>query len=972
MRFSVRMFPRIYIILCGLMPYPAQSLVQMMLADPSFVANGWVPPGGTLNISTKVTANIGGVPPVNIGYAIVNQTTGAVLTSQASGFTLTQGQPTPLSLAIPIPAGATQGKYRAELRVSSGSTVLWTDPRSACFTITATPPQSDGFQIPVRGCSELPSSGTNSALNYVYTSGSQIIDANGSPLRISSIAWSGTDGSAGGGSNGIWMLNYKRVMEAFKSAGFNALRVPWTDAILYERPSQAQSFIDAGFSSNNAELRDPAFPSPDAQGYYTYKKTIDIFQYYADYAAQIGLKIIFEHHSNRGYTGQQQNGLWFSKDTARNYCSDGQYVQGVDGSGVSPSATFGRCNSPDSPPSKYVDYATFRQNWVTLAAKFNGHPAVIGFELHNEPANMWSPCPATGAWVWCSPVQINWGVTNNQYDIKWMAQDVGNAIHVVNPNALIILEAPFAGYNGSPVPSYVPQPKPPGTDPNVSAADGDLTAVAAYANNPVALSRTHKLSYSVHLYPYEVVGDKTGSPSSNYSASYWMPEFGYLVARNISPMLVTEIGACIAQGNTGQDAQNFLNGALPFLNGRTGSAWGPTLYANRQAVGTSWWLGTVTYLSDGTNNCTNPDDKNPNGLWSSWPTGNYVPFSLNRPETLAYTDQLLFKGSDDVSPDNTVVGAGGSIIDPSHNVWAVMDGKVTFNGGVDATTTNAIAIAYAGDNICYRNTAGQWYCKSATVWVASASPLRPSPNGLVSTGGGPLVIDAAGNFWSLGFGRVMINGEPDNATNLGIQIAYYGGKVWHMNTSGNWYSKSSPTEQWSAASSNPLPASTATKVITEGGGAIVDANKNVWTIVEGVVITNGVPDWTTSNVIELAYYGGKVWQKNWAWLWWSKTSPTDAWVPAGGQSTRPSIPVSGSQTTVFPGGGAIVTPTSWSWDWTISDGKVVIDGVVDQTTRNVVQLSYFNNKVWQKNYAGGWWYKSSYFDTWIASPTAPF
>ncbi|MDR2012648.1 MAG: cellulase family glycosylhydrolase, partial [Rhodanobacter sp.] len=348
MRSSLYRLLLFVVILGGVVPYPAKALVQMMLADPSFVAHGWLAPGAALNISTKVTANIGGVPPVNIGYAIINQATGEVLTSQMAAFTLTQGQPAPLSMTIQIPRHARQGKYRAELRVSSGTTVLWSDPRSVCFTVTATPPPSDGFQIPVRGCSELPSSATNPAMNYVYASGSQIVDANGTPLRISSIAWSGTHGHAGSASDALWMLNYKRVMESFKSAGFNTLRIPWTDANLYERASQAQSYIDAGFSPNNLELRDPAFPNPDAQGFYTYKKTIDIFQYYADYAARIGLKIIFEHHSNRGYNGQQQNGLWFSKDLARNYCSDGQYVPGVDGSGDSPSATFGRCDSPDS------------------------------------------------------------------------------------------------------------------------------------------------------------------------------------------------------------------------------------------------------------------------------------------------------------------------------------------------------------------------------------------------------------------------------------------------------------------------------------------------------------------------------------------------------------------------------------------------------------------------------------------------
>lgn len=929
----------------------ADALVEIVSTEPSMAAQGWIAPGGGVSLSTRVTANVVGVPNVRVGYVLIHRSTGQEVAGKSGNFTLRPGAPVDLAVTIPIPASAPQGKYRAELRVTGASgVVFWREPRAVCVTVTKSLPQSDGVAIPVRGCSELPASGVDPAANYVHSSGSQLVDVSGTPVRIFAVGWPGTEGHAGYGSAGLWTLNYRRVMEAFRSEGFNAIRIPWTDAILHERPSQQAAFIDADFRSNNAELRDPAFAA-DASGYSTYKKTIDIFQHYADYAAQIGLKIIFEHHSNRGYTGQQQNGLWFSKDIDRNYCSDGQYIEGVDGPGGAPGATFGRCDSPDSAPSKYVDYDTFKRHWIELAARFAGHPAVLGFELHNEPLNMWSPCPATGPWVWCAPVQINWGATNDKYDIKWMAQDVGDAIHAVNPNALIIVEAAFAGYNGSPTPGWVRRDKPPGTDPKVSAADGDLTAVSVA---PVTLKRAHRLSYSVHLYPAEIVGSDS---SADYSGRYWMNEFGHVFARNIAPVLVTETGACVAAGHTSADAKRFLAGVLPFLNGHGAPGRGPSLYANRQGIGVDWWPGPV---NGSPADCTTAD-RNPNGVWKAWPPGNFVPFRLNRPETLAYTDQLRFRGAGDVSPDNTVVGAGGSIVDAGLNVWAVRDGTVTFNGDVDVMTADAKTIAQAGGRVCYRSSSGGWYCRSGGSWAAAPSPLRLSPEGFVSTSGGPPVVDASGNFWSLAAGRVMINGDADDSPALVTQIAYQGGRIWRMNEAGAWSSRNAPSAPWSAAASSPLSPAVAARIITEGCGAIIDANRNSWSVVDGVVVVNGVADSNTANVVELVYAGGRIWRKDASMSWWSKALPADVWSPAGGQPSGPDIAPSPRGTVVGPGGAIVTTARQ---DWILSGGRVVVDGVVDGTTDDVVKLAYDGEKVWRQNADGLWQSKAALFAGW--------
>jgi hypothetical protein len=69
---------------------------------------------------------------------------------------------------------------------------------------------------------------------------------------------------------------------------------------------------------------------------------------------------------------------------------------------------------------------------------------------------------------------------------------------------------------------------------------------------------------------------------------------------------------------------------------------------------------------------------------------------------------------------------------------------------------------------------------------------------------------------------------------------------------------------------------------------LVDAAHHVWGIdAKGIITVDGVEDPTTGGVIELAFVGGLVWQENTAKLWWSKTAPTAAWLPAAGTATAP-------------------------------------------------------------------------------------
>jgi hypothetical protein len=162
------------------------------------------------------------------------------------------------------------------------------------------------------------------------------------------------------------------------------------------------------------------------------------------------------------------------------------------------------------------------------------------------------------------------------------------------------------------------------------------------------------------------------------------------------------------------------------------------------------------------------------------------------------------------------------------------------------------------------------------------------------------------------------------------------------------------------------------------GQAITDAQGNAWTInAGGRVAVNGVPDPATANVTHLAYANGVVWQENTSNLWWSKTSPAASWNPPYG-TLSPPVPVNaspdGTLLTATGGNTASVLTDASGNTWTIVNGQVTVNGVVDQTTANVTHLAYVNGVVWQENTSNLWWSKTAPAVAWdplYGTPTVP-
>jgi len=171
------------------------------------------------------------------------------------------------------------------------------------------------------------------------------------------------------------------------------------------------------------------------------------------------------------------------------------------------------------------------------------------------------------------------------------------------------------------------------------------------------------------------------------------------------------------------------------------------------------------------------------------------------------------------------------------------------------------------------------------------------------------------------------------------------------------------------------PAQAVTKLVMEPSlpgtyvnndtGYIKDVHGNVWSIDNGKVNVNEFDDPTTARVVALAYVNGEVWQENADKLWWAKTLPSDSWLPGPGTPVAPeTVPLQQSANdTVVSNGSQVIVDASKN-TWSIVNGKVDINGAIDTTTANVIELAYVGGKVWQENSSDLWWSKTG--------PTAPW
>jgi len=175
------------------------------------------------------------------------------------------------------------------------------------------------------------------AAGYFSTSGNQIVDAQGRPIRLAGVNWFGAE-STTFAPHGLWSRGYKEMMDQMVGLGFNTLRLPFSDELL-----------DPGSQPNGIDFAKNA----DLQGL----SGLEVLDRVVAYAGEVGLRVILDHHRSAAGTGVSDNGLWY----------DDRYPE-----------------------------ATWIADWKRLARRYAGNPTVIGADLHNEPHNgVWGGGGAT-------------------------------------------------------------------------------------------------------------------------------------------------------------------------------------------------------------------------------------------------------------------------------------------------------------------------------------------------------------------------------------------------------------------------------------------------------------------------------------------------------------------------------------------------------------------------------------------------
>ncbi len=350
------------------------------------------------------------------------------------------------------------------------------------------PPYPKPALIPPR----LPLAPARGALpGWLHTQGTTIVDAYGRPVRLAAVNWYGAE-SNDFVPGGLAYRPYMDILRTIKGLGFNAIRLPFSNELVQRNPV-VRLRLDA---------------NPRFRG----KRALDILDAILTGARQVGLMVILDNHrSDAGWTAQV-NGLW--------------YVPG----------------SPRYTMRSWID------DWVTLARRYRDNPAVVGFDLRNEPHTqagievLGLGYLHNGA-TW-GPFQ---GVDNPLSDWRLAAEQAGNAVQAVNTRALIIVEgteiypikiapgAPFCPGQANPAAGYCP---------DVYWWGGNL---AGAKNYPVVLNVPGRLVYSPHEYGPEMHGQRWITP--NIGEYDWQQQmykhWGYLLQATgpyAAPVWVGEFG----------------------------------------------------------------------------------------------------------------------------------------------------------------------------------------------------------------------------------------------------------------------------------------------------------------------------------------------------------------------------------------------------------------------------------------------
>jgi endoglucanase len=304
-----------------------------------------------------------------------------------------------------------------------------------------------------------------------HTCGSRILDSDGTPAHITGVSWFGME-TGTYAPHGLWTRNWHAMLDQIAALGFNAVRLPFSNEAL--APGRMPQAINYDVN-------------PDLAG----KTSLDLMDMLIQGAADRGLKVILDRHRP---DSKAQSELWYTDSV---------------------------------PEDRWI------ADWVMLAKRYAGQPALLGMDLHNEPRG-----PAT------------WGSGDASTDWRLAAQRAGNAILAVNPHVLIFVQG-------------------------VERSGDDWYwwggSFVDARSSPVQLDLPGRLVYSPHDYGPGVYAQSWFSAPDfpDNMPAIWNTHWGYLANEKTAPVVLGEFGG----RSVGDDAEGVWQRALMDYADQHGIGW---------------------------------------------------------------------------------------------------------------------------------------------------------------------------------------------------------------------------------------------------------------------------------------------------------------------------------------------------------------------------------------------------------------
>ncbi|WP_375507446.1 hypothetical protein [uncultured Caballeronia sp.] len=141
------------------------------------------------------------------------------------------------------------------------------------------------------------------------------------------------------------------------------------------------------------------------------------------------------------------------------------------------------------------------------------------------------------------------------------------------------------------------------------------------------------------------------------------------------------------------------------------------------------------------------------------------------------------------STNGATIPPAASLTDSNGAVWTLSGGVVYKNGAVAGVNYNVSLVLWFSNTIYHENSSGKFYAWSGSGWSACLDPRSArgtSPNG-TTIPTGTYINDAVGRQWTVTNGVIYRDGVVAGI-NYGVALLlWYGGNMWHQNTSGQFY-----------------------------------------------------------------------------------------------------------------------------------------------------------------------------------------